>query len=328
VIFISHSAENMQFAEVLRNFLAVAIDIDLGDILCTCVHHRNSYDGEKISEHLKADISSCTAVIAIVTPESISTDWLLFEIGAAWALGKKLFFLFLEGVDFRDLPEPLNCFSYADIDDKNAPIQLMGVCREAAAAIGAGMKRGPQVIAALDRVISTMRRQTADDENEAWNTIPLIAPERAEAPDPSAVVRAEKWGAGDYCEIVCNADSAIKRETIKVRILWDDLFKALAPNIRQPRDESFVESLFLDLCMERDSNLRNGAKYKLLTNAAVTAESFTQIISRLSSLGYIRTSQPPHTIFQRSSRDTFWKVTPLGEDYLRELIAERRKIGI
>jgi hypothetical protein len=330
VIYISCSAEDSLTAGTLKSFLAAVLDIAPDKISLACLHDEKLAGGGEISERLREAIGSCGVFFAMVTPASMTSDWVLFELGAAWALGKKIILLFLDGADFRDLPEPLAGFKHLDIGEQSAPLQMMGICREAASFLNLGLKRGSGVPAALERMISEMRRESAGEADE-----PSAAPEREEigfpdedAPGGGKMCGPEKWCAADYCEITCEAHSALKKETIIVNVLWDDLFKAIAPNIRQQRDEPFLESLVLNLCRERDADLRNGLAYGILKNLGINTVCFAMILSRLTAIGYIGTSRPPNSIFQRDTRYTFWKITQLGEDYLRELIAERRKIGV
>ncbi|MDR1515972.1 MAG: toll/interleukin-1 receptor domain-containing protein [Synergistaceae bacterium] len=336
MIFISHALEDLQFAEALKGFLSVLVDIAPDKILCSWSHYPDRLEDEGVSEWLKSAIGSSEVFFAIVTPSGITTDWVLFELGAAWVLGKKIILFYLDGADFRDLPPHIGGFRHLKVEEQNAPVQIISACKEAASFLGLEMKRGSGVPAALAGMIAVMRRQISGGSDLALDKLDYAGAGfscLSGVPDDissgaSASRRAEKWGASDYCEITISADTARKRENVVVRVLWDDLFKALAPNIRQQQDEHFIRSLILNLCRERDANLRNGLAYKLLTNPAIAKDSFSMIISRFASLGYVATSSPPHTVFQRETGNTFWKITQLGEAYLVELIAERRKVGI
>jgi hypothetical protein len=320
MIFISHSENNRRAASALKDFLLEAMNASPEKIFLTRVHDPAPKDGKKISEQLRSDLKECRVVIAIITPESVTADGALFVLGAAWALGKALYFMYMEGVDFRDLPAPLGGFPSIDMEDKNAPIRLMGVCREIAADLKIPMKRGPGVLTALEKMMKAMYNEPVEDGGEA-------APD-ASGQDEEGRFEEKTWSRTEYCEVVCAADSVARKEVIKVRILWDDLFKTLAPNMRQPQDAKFIESVLLGMCKDRDVNLLNGLNYKLLANPSVSSETFSRVISRLSVLEYISVASPPHTVFQKGSRGTFWRLTQNGEDYLRKLITERRKLSV
>jgi hypothetical protein len=332
VIFISRSSEDSLPAETLKSLLAAVLDIVHDNIEITCLHDEGLAAEGEIGGRLRDAIGSCGVFFAILTPASIKEEWMLFELGAAWALGKKIILLFLDGTGFCDLPTPLAGFRHLDMAEQDAPLQMMAVCRDVASFLDLGLRRGSSVLTELEGMAAAMRREPVI-ETRALSAKPDNAEARLPAysagPGKTAKTgKTAKWGAVDYCEIACEAESALKKVTISVKILWDDLFKAIAPNIREQRDEAFVERLVLDLCRERDPNLKNGLAYKLLKTPAVNPDSFGMILSRLTLLGYIDTSRPPYSIFQKDTRHTFWKITPLGEDYLREIIAERRKIGV
>jgi nucleoside 2-deoxyribosyltransferase len=82
-VFISHSDVDMVAARKLRNLL---------------VHRANAYvfttedlsAGEKWENKLRDQLSAADVVVALLTPTSVHSNWVLHEIGAAWALGKPI----------------------------------------------------------------------------------------------------------------------------------------------------------------------------------------------------------------------------------------------
>ncbi len=82
-VFISHSDVDMVSARKLRNLL---------------VHRANAYvfttedlsAGEKWENKLRDELAAADVIVALLTPTSVHSNWVLQEIGAAWALGKPI----------------------------------------------------------------------------------------------------------------------------------------------------------------------------------------------------------------------------------------------
>jgi nucleoside 2-deoxyribosyltransferase len=82
-VFISHSNLDMVFARHIRNLL---------------VHRANAKvftteelsAAEKWQSKLRNELSSADVVVALLTPNSADDNWVLHEIGAAWALQKPI----------------------------------------------------------------------------------------------------------------------------------------------------------------------------------------------------------------------------------------------
>lgn len=116
-VFISHSAKDnwiaRQVAEQLnshgiQSFVADK-DIDAGD---------------SIGNVLQDVLSDSNAVIFLITPASLHSQWLYTELGAATALDK-LIIPVVYGVNFSDIPSPLARYQVVEIDRLDRVIQFL-----------------------------------------------------------------------------------------------------------------------------------------------------------------------------------------------------------
>ena len=82
-VFISHSDLDMIAARKLRNLLVQRAN---ADVFTT----EELSAGEKWEDKLRKELSSADVVVALLTPTSVHSNWVLHEIGAAWALGKTI----------------------------------------------------------------------------------------------------------------------------------------------------------------------------------------------------------------------------------------------
>ncbi|MBV9768108.1 MAG: toll/interleukin-1 receptor domain-containing protein [Bryobacterales bacterium] len=82
-VYISHSEVDMVFARKMRNLLVDRLN---AQVFTT----EDLSAGEKWEPKLRSDLSSTDLVIALLTPHSVDSKWVLHEIGAAWALKKPI----------------------------------------------------------------------------------------------------------------------------------------------------------------------------------------------------------------------------------------------
>lgn len=82
-VFISHSNADLVFARKIRNLLSQHANarVFTTDELSA---------GEKWETRLRHELAAADAVVAILTPDSVDSSWVLHEIGAAWALEKPI----------------------------------------------------------------------------------------------------------------------------------------------------------------------------------------------------------------------------------------------
>ena len=83
-IFISHSHEDATLAGAFANCLEHVFDLESKDILCTSVPKNSFPNGTKISAAIKEALSEAEVLIGLVTPDSLVSSYVMFELGAAW----------------------------------------------------------------------------------------------------------------------------------------------------------------------------------------------------------------------------------------------------
>jgi len=89
-VFVSHSHEDYALAEAIVEFLVLGVDLGFGDIRCTSYMDTGLSGGDNIIKELRRDIDECRIFIPLITANCRSSEYVLFEIGIAWALEKKI----------------------------------------------------------------------------------------------------------------------------------------------------------------------------------------------------------------------------------------------
>jgi nucleoside 2-deoxyribosyltransferase len=100
-VFLSHSSADVAFARKLRNLLferanaQVFTDEDLSA-------------GEDWITKLRLELDVADVVVALLTPASVDSKWVLHEIGAAWALEKPIVSVITRRDLLNKMPAALN----------------------------------------------------------------------------------------------------------------------------------------------------------------------------------------------------------------------------
>lgn len=120
MIFVSHKETDTELAKALVECLHASLDLRSTKIRCTSVPGSQLPFGETISSQLKKDINSSKAIFVLITRESLQSRWVLFELGAAWSLGKVMVPILGPGLSQSDLPGPLKEYPVVIGDHTNA----------------------------------------------------------------------------------------------------------------------------------------------------------------------------------------------------------------
>lgn len=111
-IFISYAHSDQPIAErILSELRHVSVEgwRDAADLAA----------GNAISTSLLKALRRSSAIVVLLSPKSLASKWLLFEVGAAQGLGKRIIPVIIKGEDIeRSIPEPLQGFRWLDARNK------------------------------------------------------------------------------------------------------------------------------------------------------------------------------------------------------------------
>ncbi|MDR1481094.1 MAG: hypothetical protein LBI74_00540 [Synergistaceae bacterium] len=322
MILISYSDENLSHAELLVNYLDENIEMITDRITRSDTWRCSAGVYPSTSNFLRGNSGKVKAVVAIISPEGERRDEILFELGAAWALNLFILMIFLPGIDIRDMPEQLSRIPYVNVEARDAHIQLRDATRDIAARLGLKEKNGTHIFPSLDRTLKAMRNVLIWPE-----PINPVQNDDVDFTDEDFIIKEDKFIPSDaeFYDITYTVNGKAAVEEINIRASWNAIFKAIAPNLREPRDEAFVKKLILELCKEKNQDLRRGMEYKLFLNPLLNIECYTQIMNQFSSQNFIKTTHPPHSIFKKKRDDSrYWIITSEGEEYLRSSVEKLR----
>lgn len=123
-VFISHSNQDARLAEALIVFLRDALSLEPAQIRCTSVDGYRLPAGANTEGHLRCEIVEATYFIALITPASLRSPWVLIELGARWAAERPLMPLLAKGATTKSLQGPIVSFNALRCD-KEAEMQQL-----------------------------------------------------------------------------------------------------------------------------------------------------------------------------------------------------------
>jgi hypothetical protein len=106
-LFISHAHRDADVAARLVDAITANLDVPAGELRCTSVTGYQLDLGAMAPDVLQRELGSALCVVALLTPNSLTNDWVLFELGAAWANVKTSLPLLAGGLEDKDIPGPL-----------------------------------------------------------------------------------------------------------------------------------------------------------------------------------------------------------------------------
>ena len=121
-IFISHSSQDLEFVKALVDLIEATLK-DKPRIRCTSLPGYKLKTGAYTDERLRQEIKTSRLLIGVITPSSMKSAYVLFELGARWVIDDKnsMFPIMACGANSSILKVPLKlinaigCYESADI---------------------------------------------------------------------------------------------------------------------------------------------------------------------------------------------------------------------
>jgi len=107
VVLISHSSKDAKLAFALIEVLRAGLGLLANQIRCSSVDGYRLPGGVNTDAQLKVEVNAARVLVGLVTPNSLVSPYVLFELGARWGAG--LFMMPLSaGVNAEDVRGPLS----------------------------------------------------------------------------------------------------------------------------------------------------------------------------------------------------------------------------
>ena len=124
-IFISHSNKDVNFAKFLIDLLLKSLHLRSEDIMCTSVDGYRLQAGAPIDETLRSEVHDADLLIGLITPNSMKSAYVIFELGARWGAEKPMIPLLASGATPELLEGPLAGINAMDARYESQVYQLV-----------------------------------------------------------------------------------------------------------------------------------------------------------------------------------------------------------
>jgi hypothetical protein len=118
-IFISHSSHDVALATAMIDLLRAALGLAREAIRCTSVPGYQLAGGAEVDAVIRREAVCSRLFIALVTPASLRSPYVLFELGARWGiLSERALIPIVAGMDAERVPRPLASLNLIDASNR------------------------------------------------------------------------------------------------------------------------------------------------------------------------------------------------------------------
>ena len=150
-LFISHAGADASTAKALVLLFEKALKISARRIRCTSVDGYRLPAGADTNEQLRTEVFDARLLIGLVTPASLASHYVLFELGARWGAKRPLFPVLAGGTRARDLRAPLSGLNALDLA---AVDQVRQLVEDVSGALAAPLEPMASFSAQVDAVVT------------------------------------------------------------------------------------------------------------------------------------------------------------------------------
>jgi len=169
-IFISHSARDVELAEAFVDFLRAGIGLSEREIRCTTVDGYRFPAGADTDEQLRKEVRTSNTFVGIITPASIKSAYVLFELGARWGAQLHLAPVLAKGASSSFLRGPLRNLNALEASAEPQLHQLLG---EIAQQIGRPLANASVYSKALKKLLAAA--SATDNDAESSGSVSRVA---------------------------------------------------------------------------------------------------------------------------------------------------------
>jgi hypothetical protein len=155
MVFVCHGSADEPVAAAFVELMRAALPLDAKSIRCTSVSGYKLPAGTNVDARLRAEVFSSGAFVALLSPRSIQSVYVMFELGARWGAERYLAPVLIGGLPARRVEAPLRALHTVRGDAESDVLQLVG---ELADHLGLGVEAPDVYLKALRAFTTAARR--------------------------------------------------------------------------------------------------------------------------------------------------------------------------
>lgn len=119
-IFLSYSSRDGEIAGRIYNAIRKIPDIEV-------FYSGKINPGENWENRIKKELEICDIVIILLSEKSINSQWIMYELGAAWGLNKRIIPVVTNFELISEIPLELHKYKIFNLDDFINPELINGI---------------------------------------------------------------------------------------------------------------------------------------------------------------------------------------------------------
>ena len=151
-VFISHSSKDIEIARSIINLLEKSMSFSDGDIRCSSIDGYRLPGGVSTDEMLRIEVHDAEMSIGLITPNSLKSLYVAFELGARWGAGKPMVPLLASGATPDDLEGPLAGINALRCENES---QLNQLVEETSSRLKMPLRRSSVFVKEIKSVVET-----------------------------------------------------------------------------------------------------------------------------------------------------------------------------
>ena len=165
-VFISHNSNDVEIATLLIELLRKALRLSSEEIRCTSVDGYRMQAGAPIDDRLRGEVHDTELLVGLITPNSLGSAYVIFELGARWGADKPMVPLLASGVTPEHLEGPLAGINALDSRDDGQVYQLL---EDAAKYLRISLDKVSSYAAEVNELVKLSSEATAIEERPPSN---------------------------------------------------------------------------------------------------------------------------------------------------------------
>lgn len=202
-VFISHSSNDLEIAKILIDLLQKSLNLRNDDIRCTSLDGYRMRAGASINETLRSEVHDAALLIGLITPSSINSAYVIFELGARWGAEKPIIPLLASGTTPEHLEGPLSGINALDSREEGQVHQLI---EEAALGLQVRANNASSYVATIKELVRvSSESDTSHDKPNLVSAVPNLSEDAIEL-----LSEAARDPHGDILSLIGFAGSSIQ----------------------------------------------------------------------------------------------------------------------
>ena len=125
LLFVSHASADADLAKAVVQLIEKAVKLPARQIRCTSVPGYKLPVGADFEEFLRREIFDSKGFVALLTPTSMQSQYVLFELGARWGAKRHLAPVLARGMTAGQLREPISGLNALELTTREGVVQFV-----------------------------------------------------------------------------------------------------------------------------------------------------------------------------------------------------------